>query len=96
MPAVCNNFVKLKDDAEKKAQVMQKIGQSHGDRKAMCGAVTRFAAAETMVVKFLEDNKTTCGVPDQAVTSFQSQSRAHAEIPRYGLRRSPAGRNRRR
>ena len=54
MPAVCNNFVKLKTEAEKDAQAMQKIGQSHGDRKAMCGAVTRFAAAETLVVKFLE------------------------------------------
>jgi hypothetical protein len=67
MPSVCNNFTRLKDDAEKNALVMQKIGQTHGDRKVMCGAVTRFAAAETLVVKFLEDNKTACGIPDQAI-----------------------------
>jgi len=52
--------------------VMQKIGKSHGDRKAMCGAVTRFAAAETLVVKFLEDNKTACGVPEQAIANSKT------------------------
>jgi hypothetical protein len=72
IPAVCNNFVKLKDEAEKNAQIMQKIGQNHGDRKVMCGAVTRFAAAETLVVKFLEDNRTTCAIPEQAVASSRT------------------------
>jgi hypothetical protein len=72
MPAVCNNFPKLKNDAEKNALAMQKVGQNHADRKTMCGAVTRFTAAETLVVKFLEDNKTTCGVPDQAIATAKT------------------------
>jgi hypothetical protein len=72
MPAVCNNFVKLKDDAAKDADVIQKIGQSHGDRKTMCGAVTRFVSAESLVVKFLEDNKTACSIPEQAITTSKT------------------------
>jgi hypothetical protein len=71
-PPICNSFIKLKDDAEKKAIVIQAIGKNHGDRKAMCAAVTRFAAAETLVVKFLEDNKTTCGVPEQALSTSRT------------------------
>ena len=31
--------------------------------------VQRYYAAETTVVKFLEDNKTWCGIPDQAITA---------------------------
>jgi hypothetical protein len=72
MAAVCNNFVKLKDEAEKKALVMQSIGKNHGDRKSMCDAVTHFTAAETVVVKFLVDNKTTCNVPDQAIAAAKT------------------------
>ncbi len=63
----CANFPKLRDDAAQKANMVQEIGKKHGDRAAMCAAVTRFYDAEQKVVKFLEDNKTACGVPNDAV-----------------------------
>ena len=63
----CANFPKLRDDAAQKANVVQETGKKHGDRAAMCAAVTRFFEAEQKVVKFLEDNKTACGVPNDAV-----------------------------
>jgi hypothetical protein len=69
--AICASFAKLKDDAEAKGQAIQAAGKTH-DRKVMCGAVTRFVESETKVVKFLADNKTTCGVPDQAVTNAKA------------------------
>jgi hypothetical protein len=65
--AQCANFPKLRDDAAQKANLVQEIGKKHGDRAAMCTAVTRFFEAEQKVVKFLEDNKTACGVPNEAV-----------------------------
>jgi hypothetical protein len=67
-PPQCDAFLKLRDNAEKTADAVQAAGKRHADRKEMCTLVTRFAAAETLVVKFLGDNKTWCGVPDQAVT----------------------------
>jgi hypothetical protein len=71
--ADCNaNFVKLRDDAAGKAKAMQEVGKEHKDRKAMCVAVTRFAVAETNVVKFLTDNQTHCGIPEQAVASAKT------------------------
>jgi hypothetical protein len=68
----CGDFIKLRDDTEKKAAVINVINKSHGDRKDMCAAVTKFTAAEALVVKFLEDNKTWCGIPDEAVTNAKA------------------------
>jgi len=38
----------------------------------MCTAVQGFTAAEDKVVKFLEVNKTACGVPEQAVAQAKT------------------------
>jgi hypothetical protein len=37
------------------------------DRKQICALMTSFTASETALIKFLEDNKMLCGVPDQAI-----------------------------
>jgi hypothetical protein len=62
----------LRDDAAAKASVVQTTGKRHADRQEMCTVVTRFAAAETLVVNFLEKNKTLCGVPDQALSASKT------------------------
>jgi hypothetical protein len=69
--AICANFAKLKDVAETRGHAIQDVAKKH-DRKLMCGAVTRFVESEGLVVKFLIDNKTTCGVPDQAVSNAKA------------------------
>ena len=69
---LCANFPKLRDEAKAKAEAISVIGKKHGDRKDMCAAVQIFTAAEDKVVKFLEDNKRACGVPDQAVTQAKA------------------------
>jgi hypothetical protein len=68
----CNDFIKLRDDTEKKAAAINAVNKNHGDRKEMCAAVTKFTAAEAAVLKFLEDNKTWCGIPDVAVTNAKA------------------------
>jgi hypothetical protein len=69
--AICGNFMKLKEEADVKGHAIQDVAKKH-DRKLMCGAVTRFVEIESKVVKFLIDNKTTCGVPDQAVSTAKA------------------------
>jgi hypothetical protein len=69
---ICANFPKLRDEAKAKAEAISVIGKKHGDRKDMCAAVQIFTAAEEKVVKFLDDNKTACGVPQQAVTQAKA------------------------
>jgi len=70
--AACANFPKLRDEAKEKAELVSAIGKRKGDRKDMCVAVQAFTAAEEKVVKFLEDNKAGCGVPDQAVAQAKA------------------------
>ena len=77
---ICANFPKLRDDAKAKAEAISVIGKKHGDRKDMCAAVQIFTAAEDKVVKFLEDNKSSCGVPDQAVAQAKTM---HANTMKF-------------
>jgi hypothetical protein len=77
--AVCASFPKIKEAAEIKGRAIQEVSQKH-DRKLMCGAVTRFVEAETLVVKFLIDNKTACGVPEQAVTNAKASHQKTVEF----------------
>ena len=65
---ICASFPKLRDEAKAKAEAVSAIGKRKGDRKDMCAAVQSFTAAEEKVVKFLNDNKASCGVPPQAIT----------------------------
>jgi hypothetical protein len=77
---ICANFPKLRDEAKTKAEAVSAIGKRKGDRKDMCAAVQSFTAAEDKVVKFLEDNKRNCGVPDQAVAQAKTM---HANTVKF-------------
>jgi hypothetical protein len=65
----CNDFVNLTAEAQKRsALVSAAMKAKPPDRKELCTLMTSFVAAETNVVKFLVNNKTWCGVPDQVIT----------------------------
>jgi hypothetical protein len=78
--SICSSFAKLRDEAKAKADLVSVIGKRKGDRKDMCAAVQGFTAAEEKVVKFLEDNKKNCGVPDQAVAQAKTM---HANTTKF-------------
>jgi hypothetical protein len=80
MAAQCANFPKLRDAAKAKAEQISAVGKRHGDRKEMCAAVQTFTVAEGAVVKFLEDYKTSCGVPDQAIAQAKAM---HAKTMQF-------------
>ncbi|HUZ32854.1 MAG TPA: hypothetical protein VMV19_12250 [Xanthobacteraceae bacterium] len=67
-PTQCFKFPQLRDDAQQKALSVRNAMSHHVERKEICALMTRFYAAEATVVKFLEENKTWCGIPEQAVT----------------------------
>jgi hypothetical protein len=77
---ICANFPKLRDEAKTKADAISAVGKRKGDRKEMCTAVQNFTAAEEKVVKFLDDNKRACGVPDQAVAQAKTM---HANTVKF-------------
>ena len=70
--AQCNAFIPLRDDAQQKAAAVRTATEQKAERKEVCVLVTRFATAEAAVVKFLEANKTWCGIPDEAVKAAKT------------------------
>jgi hypothetical protein len=64
---LCNKFQPLSEEAQKKADAVQAAMKSKADRKQICTLMTAFVATEATLVKFLDDNKTWCGVPEQAL-----------------------------
>jgi hypothetical protein len=66
-PPQCNAFPQLRTDAQEKALAIRTAVAHKAERKDICALVQRFYAAESAVVKFLEDNKTWCGIPPEAI-----------------------------
>lgn len=71
-PAQCNAFAGLKTDAEQKALAVRAALAKKAERPEICTLVTRFFTSEETVIKFLEKNKATCGIPDQAITGAKA------------------------
>jgi hypothetical protein len=65
--AQCGDFAKLTAEAQKRSNLVSAAMKAKSDRKELCTLMTNFVAAETNVVKFLEDNKVWCGVPEDAL-----------------------------
>jgi hypothetical protein len=64
----CSDFERLSQEAQKKGEAVSVLMKTKADRKQLCSTMNTFIVSEAAVIKFLEDNKTWCGVPDQAIT----------------------------
>lgn len=71
-PSPCDGFMPLRNDAQQKGQAIATAEKRHADRKELCTLVSRFYVAEGAALKFLEANKSWCGVPDQAITAART------------------------
>jgi hypothetical protein len=65
--AMCGKFESISEDTKKKLDLVQAAMKAKAERSKVCTLLTTFVASETTFVKFLEDNKTLCGVPDDAI-----------------------------
>ena len=72
MPPCIAQFFKLRDDAQKKAQAIQKASEHKASPKEACHLFTVFSAAEAKLLKYAADNKTSCGVPDEVIKQIKS------------------------
>ena len=76
----CNAFASISENAHKKAEAVQVAMKAKADRKLICTLMTTFLAAEGNALKFLVDNKTACGVPDQAIANSKTN---HAKSTQF-------------
>ncbi len=64
-------FIKLREDVEKKGMAAKVAGQKKVGREEMCKYVTTYAEAEATWVRFTESNVQTCGIPSQIVIQLK-------------------------
>jgi hypothetical protein len=79
-PSVCDNFLALRDDAQKKGAAIAAAEKRKVERQELCKIVTAFSAAEEKAALFLEKNKGWCSVPDQAISSAKEM---HAKTVKF-------------
>ncbi len=70
-PPCLAEFVKLRQDVEKKGAAAKTAGEHKATREEMCKHVTVYAAAEAKWVKFTETNLTACGIPPQVAQQLK-------------------------
>jgi hypothetical protein len=68
----CADFPRLSAETKKRADAVQAAMNAKADRKQICTLLTTFVASEAIVIKFLEENKEWCGVPDQAIATSKT------------------------
>ena len=65
------SFPALREDAEKGAAQIKAAGDRKASREEVCPLFKSFALKEAKMLKFLETNKTICGVPPQAIAQVK-------------------------
>src|SRR5580658_9099397 len=63
----CSQFQTLSQQTQIKANAVSAAMKAKGDRAELCKLMGAFVVSEATTVKFLVDNKTWCGVPDQMI-----------------------------
>lgn len=71
-PSPCDGFLRFRNDAQQKAMAIGAAEKRHATPKELCTLVSRFSVAEEAALKFLENNKTWCGIPDVAVAGAKA------------------------
>lgn len=90
----CSAFPQLREEAQKKALAVREAISHHAERKEICALVTRFYTAEAGVVKFLEVNKTWCGIPEEAITVAKTNHEHTLKFRTAACTEAPAARPR--
>ncbi len=83
-PPACQQLVSLRDEVEKHGQALAAANKRHAPVAEACKLFKVFLAVETKFIKSLEDAKTTCGVPAQAISQaklgHESASKAGKQV----------------
>jgi hypothetical protein len=67
-PPCMAEFAPLRTETEKRAAAIKAAAAKHASPTELCQLFTRFIESEGKVVKFMEKNAGTCGIPAQVVT----------------------------
>jgi hypothetical protein len=80
-PVVCQQLLANRDEAAKYGQALHAAGQKKAPPEELCKLFKAFLAAEGKMVKGLEENSTTCGVPPEVLKQVKA---SHGKASQVG------------
>jgi hypothetical protein len=80
-PAVCKQILAYRDDTQKHGMALQAASKRKAQPDEVCKLFKVFIAAEGKMLKGLEENSSTCGVPPDAIKNLKEQ---HARANQMG------------
>jgi hypothetical protein len=70
-PPACQQLMVLRDETQKNVNAIQAANKRHADPAEACKMFKVLIASESKFIQGLSDNMTACGVPAQAIKSYQ-------------------------
>jgi hypothetical protein len=80
-PPACQKLLAVRDDTQKHAQALQAAGQKKAKPDELCKLFKAYLAAESKLIKGLEEGASTCGVPPEVPKQVKGQ---HAKASEMG------------
>jgi hypothetical protein len=70
-PPCIQAFLKMRDDAQKKAELIHAASERHASPQEACALFTAFSAAEVKLIKYAVDNAASCGIPPEVPANLK-------------------------
>jgi len=71
-PPACQQLLTLRDETQKHGQALQAASQKKASPEELCKLFKVFLGAETKMLRGLEEQSTTCGVPPEVLQQVRS------------------------
>lgn len=71
-PNPCSAFLPIRQEVEQGMGALKAASERKAPREEFCQIFTKLSASTAKIVKFFEQNKTLCGVPDEALQRAKS------------------------
>src|SRR4029078_7447038 len=71
-PPACQQLMTLRDETQKHGQALQAASQKKASAEELCKLFKVFLAAATIMLRGLEEQSTTCGVPPEVLQQVRS------------------------
>jgi hypothetical protein len=78
--ACVQEFMKLRDVAQKKAQAIRAASERKADAKTACGLFNAFSDSELKMIKYATDNATKCNIPPEIIGNLKQGHAKSSEI----------------
>jgi hypothetical protein len=82
-PPACQQLLSFRDDVAKHGQALQAAGKKKAGAEELCKLFKTFLAAESKMIKGLEERSTTCGVPADVIKQVKG---SHGKASEMGKR----------